>query len=74
MDNIKKAIELALAEFHKENGPDAKLEDGDEFATILNDGVLIIGMEDREAKIKFLLGKPYFVDFSIGLIKDESEN
>lgn len=71
MDAIQQAIKLVFAEFEKENGADVKLEDGDEFVTILNDGVLIIGLEGRELKVKFILGKPYMIDFTTGFLKEE---
>lgn len=73
MDKINEAIKLAMKEFHKENGEDAKLEDGDEFATVFNDGILIIGLEDNELKIKFLLGKPFKVDFDLGMTERVGE-
>lgn len=64
MDQLGKAVELALTEFRKEYGKDAQLEEGDEFATIFNDSLLIIGIEDNSLKIKVLLGEPYRVDFN----------
>jgi hypothetical protein len=67
MDQINKAIALAMEEFRKENGEDAKLEDGEEFAAVFNDGILIIGIEDHELKIKFILGEPYKIDFDLGM-------
>lgn len=73
MDKINKAIGLAMAEFKKDNGEDAKLEDGDEFATVMNDGILIIGLEDHELKVKFLLGEPYKVDFDLGMTERVGE-
>lgn len=73
MDQINEAIKLAMKEFHKENGEDAKLEDGDEFATVFNDGILIIGLEDNELKIKFLLGEPFKVDFDLGMTERVGE-
>ena len=50
MDKLNKAISLAMEEFKKENGQDARLEDGDEFATVFNDGILILGLECSELK------------------------
>ena len=47
MDKISKAIELATKEFKKEYGQDAKLQEGDEFVTIFNDGVVTISMTIR---------------------------
>lgn len=73
MDKTNKAIELAMEEFKKDNGEDAKPEDGDEFATVMNDGILIIGLEDHELKVKFLLGEPYKVDFDLGMTERVGE-
>lgn len=73
MDKVNKAIGLAMDEFKKENGEDAQLENGDEFATVFNDGVLIIGLEDSELKIKFLLGEPFKVDFELGMTERVGE-
>lgn len=73
MDKVNKAIGLAMKEFKKENGEDAKLEDGEEFATVLNDGILIIGLEGSELKIKFLLGEPFKVDFELGMTEKVGE-
>lgn len=67
MEKVNQAIILAMQEFKKEHGQDAKLEEGDEFATVFNDGILIIGLEDSELKIKLLLGEPYKVDFDLEL-------
>lgn len=73
MDKLNKAIELAMEEFKKENGADAKLEDGEEFATVFNDGILIIGLEDSELKIKVLLGTPFKADFSFDMTEKVGE-
>ena len=70
MDNVNEAIKLAMEQFHKENGEDAQLEDGDEFATVFNDGILIIGLEDRQLNIKFILGEPFKVDFELGMTEE----
>lgn len=67
MDKLNKAISLAMGEFKKENGQDVRLDDGDEFATVFNDGILILGLECSELKVKVLLGEPYQVDFSFNL-------
>lgn len=64
---IHEAITMAMAEFMKEYGKDAKLEEGDEFVTVFNDGVLIVGVEDHTMKIKFSLGKPYIIDRSLNM-------
>lgn len=73
MDNVNKAIMAAMNEFEKEYGEGAKIEDEDEFVTVFNDCVLIIGMEDKKPQFKFIAGKPYIVDMNVGFkeVKDE---
>ena len=62
MEETKSAIELAMEQFKAEFGQDAKLEDGDEFATVFNDAVVIIGLNNRKLSVRILVGKPYFVN------------
>ena len=73
MDTISKTIELAQEQFEKEYGKDAKLEDGDEFVTVFNDAVLIIGFEDKKLSVKISAGKPYFVDFDLDLLEKNDD-
>ena len=58
-----------MGEFIKEYGEDAKLEEGDEFVTVFNDGVVVMGVENHTMKIKLSLGKPYMIDKNLGLTK-----
>ncbi len=67
MDELKNAIELAMEQFKAKYGEDAELEDGDEFATVFNDAVVIISLENRQLGIKILAGKPCLVDHSLNL-------
>ena len=69
MDKINNVLKLAMQKFYENGGCNARR---DEFATVLNDGVLIIGKVDKELKIKFLLGK-YFLDITTGLLNDGDE-
>lgn len=73
MDTIDKAIGLAMEQFRSEHGQETKLEDGDEFVTVFNDAVLIIGFEDKKLSIKISAGKPYFVDFDMDLLEKEAD-
>lgn len=70
MDNINEAVNLAMQAYKDEYGEDAEIENGDEFITVFNDGALIISMEDSHLEIKFILGKPYVVDFKLGLSEE----
>ena len=63
MDRLDKALQLAIKCLPKNN----YLEDGDEFVTVFNDGVLIVKQDGPGLDVKFIAGEPYRVDFSIGL-------
>ncbi len=67
MEMLVKAIGLAMGEFRKEYGEDARLEEGDEFATVFNDCVLIISLDGGRLQTRFLCGKPCMVDMALGL-------
>lgn len=74
MEELQKAIQLAIEEFKKEFGPDAKIEDGDTFATVFNNCVLVISLENGEFKTEFIGGKPYRVDMTLSIYGNEEEN
>lgn len=67
MEELKQAIDFAMAKFKEEFGQDAKIEEGDRFATVFNDAVLIISLEDKALKIDVLAGTPYFADMNLNL-------
>lgn len=67
MEETKSAIELAMEQFRAEFGQDAQLEEGDSFATVFNDAVVIIGLENRQLSVQVLAGKPYFVNHCLNL-------
>jgi len=67
MNKIQSFIELAMEQFKAEFGQDAKLEDGDEFATVFNDAVVIISFNNRKLSVRILAGKPYYVNHSLNL-------
>lgn len=69
MSILEDALDLAILQYKKEYGEDAKIEEGEEFATIFNDAVLIIGLENKQISIKVLVGKPYFVNRNLNLTK-----
>lgn len=62
--DVKTAEEAALAELEKEFG-DRTLENGDDFATLFNDAVLIIGMENGIKKTEVIKGKALEIDMAI---------
>lgn len=71
MDDITKAIELALEAFKKELGEDAKLEEGDEVVFQLNNCVLIMSIEDNTLKQRFIGGLPIKVDYTLKIYEKE---
>ena len=58
-DKLANGINKIIAEFKKESGEDAKLEDGDELVGVFGDCVIIISLENKEMKVKVILGEPY---------------
>lgn len=48
MEETKNFFKLAMEQFRAEFGEDAKLEEEDSFATVFNDAVVIIGLENRQ--------------------------
>lgn len=72
-NTLAKAIDLAFAEFRKEFGDDAKLEELESFVTVFNDGVLELGVEKGEIKINLSLGKPYFVNYDLNLLEEKGD-
>lgn len=67
MEETKSAFELAMEQFRAEFGQDAKLEDGEEFATVFNDAVVIIGLNNCQLSVRILAGKPYLVNQNLNL-------
>ncbi len=74
MKQLDEAIGAAFEEFKKEFGKDVKLEEGDEFVTIFNNAVLVIGVEDHTLKTKFIDGKPYKVDMTLAIYEGGSDD
>lgn len=71
MEEIVKAMSLAMQKFKEEYGEDTKLEDGDEFVTVFNNCVLIVSLEDGNLSTKFIGGKPYEVDMTLSIYESE---
>lgn len=67
MEELRKAFNLAMQKFEEEYGEDAKLEDGDEFVTVFNNCILVILLKDGNLSIKFIGGKPFYVDMALSI-------
>lgn len=70
---LDEAIRRAFDEFKKEFGEDAKLENGDEFVTVLNNAVLIISLENGTLKTNFIGGAPFKVDMTLDIFEGSDE-
>lgn len=71
MEELVEIINLTMEQFKQEYGDDAKLEDGDEIVTVLNNCVLIVSLENSELKTRFIGGKPYYIDRSLSLYMED---
>jgi hypothetical protein len=41
------------------------MENGEEFACLFNDGVVVVSFIDHELKVFVILGEPYKIDFTL---------
>ena len=71
MEELAKAIKMAMEKFSEEFGDDAKLEDGDEFVTVFNNCVLVISLENGKVSTHFIGGKPYVIDMTLNIYESE---
>lgn len=67
MNKLEDIVGMIMDKYEEENGEVLKLEEGIEIASIFNDGVVIVGMEDSRFNIKVLAGKPYQFDYNLDL-------
>jgi hypothetical protein len=71
MNMLNKALGMIMDEFYRENGNDAKIKEGDEISAVFNDGVIIIGLQNKQLQVKVIAGEPYRFDFSLDLVKKD---
>lgn len=71
-NKMNKMAKLAMAEVRKKHGEDAGLKEGDEFVTVFNDCVFMLGIENGNITMSVKMGKPFFVNKTIDLF-NESE-
>ncbi len=64
MDKVTQAIKQANEAFAL-HSPDEYLQDGESFATVFNDCVLIVRMDKGKLRFEFLMGKPMMIDFTV---------
>ena len=69
LKQLDEAVGRAFDEFKKEFWEVAKLENGDEFVTVLNNAVLIISLENGTLKTNFIGGAPFKVDMTLNIFE-----
>lgn len=67
MEETVNFFELAMSNLEPNLVRMQKLEEGDSFATVFNDAVVIIGLENRQLSVQVLAGAPYFVNKNLNL-------
>lgn len=70
MDEMNKAIGLAMKRFKEEFGENATLKEGEQFVTVFNNCTLVLEIEGGEFKIQFLGSKPYKVDYTVDIFEE----
>lgn len=70
MEEMFKVVRLMLAEYKRQNGEDAKLEEGDWIVAELNNATVFFQVKDGEWDIKFTGDKPLKVDYSVGFYQE----
>lgn len=73
MEDIQKAVELAIEAFKERYGQDAKLEDGDTFVCVMNNCTLIVSLKDGNLKEEFIGDKPLQVDHTLKIYESEDK-
>lgn len=62
-NKLYEAIAEALECYKEEIGE--PIGEGEQFTTIFNDCVLVIGLEDGNLKTQFVIGEPYRIDMDV---------
>ena len=73
MKELTNIVELVLAEYQKQNGEDAKLENGNWVAAELNNATVMLQIEDGELNVKITGEKPLKVDYQVSFYQDRRE-
>ena len=68
MEKLANAVKLAIDKFEEEHG---KLEVGNEFVTVFNNGILVISCEESVVSIHSVVGQPYTVDETLSIYESE---
>ena len=69
MDKIGQALDMIMNKLREEEGEDFEFEEGDEVVAVYNDGVIFVGLEDRELKVRVVAGEPMKFDFNLDLLE-----
>ena len=67
MIDIGQAIKMAAAEYKKEFGQEAQLKNGEAFASLFNNGVLVVSNNNGKIGFHFIGGEPYKIDAELDI-------
>ncbi|GEK57170.1 hypothetical protein CHL76_02425 [Marinococcus halophilus] len=69
MEFINKVLEAHAKEVEENGG----MEDGDQSVYLLNDAVVVLSLEDKNLSVNVIVGEPYSLNVSTGLLDDDNE-
>ncbi|MHC1749448.1 MAG: hypothetical protein AB9856_14345 [Cellulosilyticaceae bacterium] len=69
METVRTAINMILAEAKKEYGEDFKMEEGETYTGVFNDGIVQLGIEEGKMKVNIEAGAPYKFDYDLDLLE-----
>ena len=71
MDNTSEIMVRATELLKERFGEDFKFEEGDEFVFCLNNGVLILSLENGCLSIKIVGDEAFFIDMDFGIFVED---
>lgn len=67
MDELNNIIELAAKKYIEKYGEGAKMEEGDEQVFLLENGTLVLSIDNGDIKVKLIGGDPIKLDVGCSL-------
>ncbi len=62
MEELNNIIELAAKKFHEKYGEDARIEEGESQLFLLENGALILSIDNGQIKVELIGGDPIKLD------------
>ena len=67
MEELNNIIELAAKKYLEKYGEDAKMEEGEEQVFLLENGTLVLSIDNGEIKVKLIGGAPIKLDVGLSI-------